>query len=98
MLENMHRIFGLSIALALICFGASETFARDSKQTETPKIPAVQESMVGEGAVASTDLGFAPDGLARDVMNLMTGIRKPIDESMNLTVQAGSKLRIGITF
>lgn len=98
MLENMPRIFGLLIALTFVGLASSEAFARDSKQAEVPNLPAAQGTSAQQGTVAPTDPGFAPDGFARDVMNLMTGIRHPLDGSTSLTIQAGKSLKIGVTF
>jgi hypothetical protein len=95
---NMRRIFGLWIAILIVCLGSSEAFARDPKQTQVLKIPAAQGTAAQQGTVTSTDLGFAPDGFARDVVNLMTGIRHPLDESTSLTFQAGKVLKFGVTF
>jgi hypothetical protein len=93
----MHRFLGILIALSIVAGASSEAFAKDSNPPQSPQAP-VAEKKVQNDLVASTELGFAPDGLARDVMNLMTGLSHPIDGSTNLTVQAGKSLRIGISF
>lgn len=76
---------------------SSQAFAKDSKQTLIHRDMAAQK-MTQPDASSSTALNFAPDGLAREVLNLMAGIRRPIDDSMSVTLQAGTGFRVGLSF
>lgn len=93
----MNKLLGILIALVTVVAASSTAFAKDS-QTNSPAKAAVTQKSTQNELVSSTDLGFAPDGLAKDVMNLMTGYSRPIDATTNFTVQAGKEFRIGLTF
>jgi len=93
----MNKLLRILVALVTIIAASSTAFAKDSQTNGPAKSPATQKSTQND-LVASTQLGFAPDGLAKDVMNLMTGVSRPIDGTTNFTVQAGKELRIGLTF
>ncbi|HEX5037729.1 MAG TPA: hypothetical protein VFX30_11265 [bacterium] len=93
----MNKLLGIIVALVTVLAASSTAFAKDSQTDASAKSSVTAKSTQNE-TVASTDLGFAPDGLAKDVMNLMTGVSRPIDGTTNFTVQAGKELRIGLTF
>lgn len=92
----MRHLLGI-LTVVFVALTASALWAGESTKKAGPaKSTAVEKP--AEGERIPDGLEFAPDGLARDVLNLMTGLSHPLDESTNLTVQAGKGLKFGLTF
>jgi hypothetical protein len=98
--ECMTRFFGiLIVGFVIAMVTSSVASAKVSASRKSAVVPSTsQKKPTQDEKDASAEPVLVADGLAHDVMSLMTGIRHPIDASTNLTIQAGTSLRLGITF
>jgi len=87
----------LGLTLPLFLVVSLPAFANDSKTPPNQTRPAQQE-MTRLDASSDVSSNFAPEGLMREVMDLMIGIRRPIDDSTSVTFQAGTGIRVGLSF
>jgi hypothetical protein len=92
----MKTIMGILVIVGLLAGAASTALAADSAAS-TPQVNVLAKSPEGQGP-ASHGSGFASEGFARDVMNLVTGLSHPLDDSTSLTIRAGKSLHIGLSF
>ncbi len=93
----MKTILTALVIVGLLAGSVSTALAGDSSASAVSEATTLEKAPQGE-RLASNDSGFASDGFARDVMNLVTGLSHPLDDSTNLTIRAGKSLHIGLTF
>ncbi len=48
--------------------------------------------------VETTGIDFSKNSFARDVFGIFAGIRKPLNETVNLNMQAGTGFYMGLNF
>jgi hypothetical protein len=92
----MKTILAILVVVGLLAGAASTALAGDSAASAS-QVTAIEKAPEAQ-RLASNDFGFASEGFARDVLNLVTGIEKPLDDSTSLTIRAGKSLHIGLTF
>ncbi|HSA58443.1 MAG TPA: hypothetical protein VLJ37_02000 [bacterium] len=93
----MRQFLGILLA-GLVIVTAFSSIASAGETSVSKSRTGIAPEKQPEAPLSGNQTAFAPDGFARDVMNLMTGIRHPLDESTSLTIQAGKSLKIGVTF
>ena len=96
----MKQAFFSLILLSLIVAGTAQAMEKTTSSSCVTKFPPTASCQKEQANAWMNQVGIdtTGDGFAKDMMHLVTGIDRRLNDSASLTVSASNRVKIGLTF